>query len=153
MQSIVVCLLAAAAILGGCSQSMPARPDAQPANSVSREESIQRLIEVVRAEPEKKAQLAKELMSGDVLVIPDPAKKTLALVSFNQPERNFIPVFSSRGIFDQEAYGTGFEGKAIQIDAKRFASVLADDDLVILDPGHRPAIEFSARQLKAAVAQ
>jgi len=153
MRSIVASLFAVAALLAGCSQSMPGRPDAQAAPSLSREDSIQRLVEVVRADPAKKPLLAKALMGGDVLVIPDPGKKSLALVSFNQPERMFIPVFSSRAIFDQEAYGTGFEGKAIAIEAKRFASLLEDDDLVILNPGHRPAVEFTARQLKAAVVE
>jgi len=153
MQSIVAVLFVVAALLTGCSQSMPARSHAQAARSLSREESIQHLIDIVRADPAKKPLLAKAVMSGDVFVIPDPAKESLALVSFNQPERNFIPVFSSRGIFEQEAYGTGFEGKAIEIDAKRFASVLENDDLVILNPGHRPAIEFKASQLKAALAE
>jgi hypothetical protein len=48
-----------------------------------------------------------------------------------------------------EAYGTGFDGKAVAIDASRFASLLDNDDLVILNPGHRPALEFKACQLKA----
>jgi hypothetical protein len=150
MRSIIFFLLAFGAILTGCSPSISTRPDAQGANSLSREDSIEQFIAVVRTEPTKKEQLARLVMSGDVLVIPDPGKKSLALVSFNQPERSFIPVFSSRSVFDQEAYGTGFEGKAIAIDAKRFATLLEDDDVVILNPGHRPAIEFTARQLKAA---
>jgi hypothetical protein len=149
MQWIIVFLGAVAAVLGGCSQSMSSLQDAQGANSVSREDSIEQLVAIVRHEPSKKALLAKAVMSGDVLVIPDPGAKSLALVSFNQPERSFIPVFSSRSIFDQEAYGTGFEGKAITIDANRFASLLDDDDLVILNPGHRRAIEFKASELKA----
>ncbi|HZZ94020.1 MAG TPA: SseB family protein [Usitatibacter sp.] len=147
-----VFLFAGATMLAGCSHSST-RVDAQGAPSLSREDSIERLVAVVRAEPSKKALLAKAVMSGDVLVIPDPGKKSLALVSFNQPERSFIPLFSSRSIFDQEAYGTGFEGKAIVIDATRFASLLENDDLVILNPGHRPAIEFNAQELKAAIAK
>ena len=153
MQGIIVFLFVVASIVTGCSPSVSTRPDTQAANSPSREDSIERLVAIVRAEPSQKPLLAKAVMSGEVLVIPDPGKKSLALVSFNQPERSFIPVFSSRGIFDQEAYGTGFEGKAIAIDASRFASLLEDDDLVILNPGHRPAIEFTAAQLKAAVAR
>jgi len=153
MQSIVVFLFAIAAMLGGCAQSMPARPDAQAAPSVSREESIQRLIDEVRADPAKKPLLARTLMGGDVFVIPDPGKQSLVLLWFNQPERSFIPVFSSRSVFDQEAYGTGFEGKAVEVDAKRFASLLENDDLVILNSGHRPAIEFKGSELKAAAAQ
>ena len=153
MQSIIVLLFALAAILTGCTDSRPARPDSPVATPVSREDSIQHLVEAVRDEPAKKPLLAKAVMSGDVLVIPDPAKPSLALVYFNQPERSFIPAFSSRAIFDQEAYGTGFEGKAIAIDAKRFASLLDKDDIVILNPGHRPAIEFTPAELKAALAQ
>ena len=64
-------------------------------------------------------------------------------------ERPIAARHSSRSIFDQEAYGTGFEGKAVAIDADRFASLLGNDDLVILNPGHRPAIEFKASELKA----
>jgi type III secretion system (T3SS) SseB-like protein len=150
MRSIIVFLLGITAILSGCTESMPTRPDTQGTNSVSREDSIEGLVATVRADPAKKPLLAKALMSGNVLVIPDPGKKALTLLYFNQPERSFIPVFSSRGIFDQEAYGTGFEGKAMAIDAKRFVSLLENDDLVILNPGHRPAIEFNAQELKAA---
>lgn len=149
MQWIIIILTAVAAFLTGCAPSMSTVEDAQGANSVSREDSIERLVAIVRKEPSKKPLLAQAMMSGDVLVIPDPGAKSLALVVFNQPERSFIPVFSSQGIFDQEAYGTGFEGKAITIDAKRFASLLDNDDLVILNPGHRPAIEFKASELKA----
>jgi hypothetical protein len=149
MQWIIVFLIAAAAILTGCSPSMSTRRDGQAENSVSREDSIERLVEIVRNDPSKKPLLAKTVMSGDVLVIPDPGAKSLALVMFNQPERSFIPVFSSRRIYDEEAYGTGFEGKAVTIDANRFASLLDPDDLVILNPGHRPAIEFKASELKA----
>lgn len=116
-----------------------------------REESIVSLVAATRQDPSKKSELAKVLMSGPVFVIPDPKAQTLALLFFDQPERSFIPVFSSRRIFDQEAYGTGFEGKAVSIEAARFASVLNGDELVILNPGHRPAIEFSARELKAAL--
>jgi hypothetical protein len=148
MQWIIVLLATVAAFVTGCSPSMPAFQHAQGANSVAREGMIERLVAIVRKEPSKKPLLAKTVMSGDVLVIPDPGAKSLALVSFNQPERSFIPVFSSQGIFDQEAYGTGFEGKAVAIDANRFASLLDNDDLVILNPGHRPAIEFNASELK-----
>jgi hypothetical protein len=149
MRWIIVLLTALAAFLTGCSPSTSTLQDAHGANSVSREGTIERLVAIVRKEPSKKPLLAKTVMSGDVLVIPDPGAKSIALVSFNQPERSFIPVFSSQGIFDQEAYGTGFEGKAVTIDANRFASLLDNDDLVILNPGHRPAIEFRASELKA----
>lgn len=149
MQWIIVFLAVVGAFLTGCSQSTSSRHEPQAAYSVSREDSIERLVAIVRRDPSKKPLLARAVMSADVLVIPDPGAKSLALVSFNQPERSFIPVFSSRGIFDEEAYGTGFEGKAIAIDANRFASLLENDDLVILNPGHRPAIEFKASDLKA----
>jgi hypothetical protein len=149
MQWIIVFLAVAGAFLAGCSQPMASRHEPQAAHSVSREDSIERLVAIVRKDPSKKPLLAHAVMSGDVLVIPDPGAKSLALVAFNQPERSFIPVFSTRSIFDEEAYGTGFEGKAIAIDANRFASLLENDDLVILNPGHRPAIEFKASDLKA----
>lgn len=142
-------LAALGALLAGCSPSMSFFQQSSGAGSVSREEAIAHLVAIVRKEPSKKPLLAKEIMSGDVFVIPDPGSKSLSLIAFNQPERSFIPVFSSRSVFDQEAYGTGFEGTAIPIDAKRFTSLLADDDVVILNPGHRPAIEFTAAELKA----
>ena len=153
MQSIIVIFFALTAILGGCTDSVPVRPDSQAAPAVSRQDSIERLVEIVRDDPAKKPLLAKAVMSAEVLVIPDPGRQSLGLVYFNQPERSFIPIFSSRAIFDQEAYGTGFERKAIVIDAKRFVSLLQDDDVVILNPGHRPAIEFTPAQLKAALAE
>lgn len=90
-------------------------------------------------------------MRGNVLVVPNPHSQSLALLFFDQPERSFIPVFSDRKIFDEEAFGTGFEGKAVSISSTRFASLLNGDEIVILNPGHRPSIEFSASELKAAV--
>jgi hypothetical protein len=136
-------------ILAGCSQSLP-ELQALPSDA-SRQNSIEQLIAAVRADSTKKPLLAMAVMSGKVLVIPDPGSKSLALLWFDQPERSFIPVFSSRKVFDQEAYGTGFEGKAISIDASRFASLLQGDEVVILNSGHRPAIEFKASDLKALV--
>jgi hypothetical protein len=140
---------AVCAVLAGCSPSMPGLQN--PTSTASRQDSIERLVATVRKEPSKKPLLAKALMSGKVLVIPDPGSKSLALLAFDQPERSFIPVFSSRKIFDQEAYGTGFEGKAVSIEASRFASLLQGDEVVILNSGHRPAIEFRASELKAAL--
>jgi len=69
------------------------------------------------------------------------------------PEYEFIPVFSDRSTFDQEAQGTGFEGQAISIDAKAFASLLSDGDVVIVNPGHRPAMEFKASEIRQLVPQ
>jgi hypothetical protein len=117
----------------------------------TRSVEIANLIQTVRADRTKKALLADVVMGGDVLVIPDLRSPSLRLLFFDQPERSFIPVFSDRKMFDQEAYGTGFEGKAIAISAARFSSLLEGDELVILNPGHRPAIEFQASELKKAV--
>jgi hypothetical protein len=95
--------------------------------------------------------LAHVLMDGNVWIIPDPHAASLAALPFYQNERSFIPVFSDRKIFDQEAYGTGFAGKGIVIDGARFASLLNGGETVILNPGHRPAIEFQASELQASV--
>jgi hypothetical protein len=118
-------------------------------DGATRADAIERVIVAARTDVSKRPQLARLLMSGDVLIIPDPHSRTLAALPFDQPERSFIPVFSDRKIFDEEAYGTGFEGKAVTVDAGRFASLLREDDVVILNPGHRPAIEFSGHELKA----
>jgi hypothetical protein len=139
-----------AALLAGCAQAPRQGDQAQAVESAGRAESIQRLIAEVRKDPSKKPQLARALMHGTVLMIPDPRSPTLALLFFDQPERAFVPVFSDRKVFDEEAYGSGFEGKAIAVDARRFASLLHGDDVVILNPGHRPAIEFTASELAAA---
>jgi hypothetical protein len=112
---------------------------------------LQPLIQTVRTDRTKKALLSDAVMSGDVWVIPDLRSPSLRLLFFDQPERSFIPVFSDRKTFDQEAYGTGFEGKAITISAAQFSALLEGDELVILNPGHRPAIEFQASELKKAV--
>jgi hypothetical protein len=113
--------------------------------------STEELIASARADPTRKPVLARSIVSGRVLVIPDPHASSLALLPVYQNERIFIPVFSSREIFDQEAYGTGFAGKAIVIDGTRFASLLSDDEIVVLNPGHRPAIEFKGSELRAAL--
>ena len=86
-------------------------------------------------------------------MIPDPHSTVLAALPFYQNERSFIPVFSGQHIFDEEAFGTGFEGKAIPVEGHRFASLLKGDEIVILNPGHRPAIEFQASELKAFAKQ
>jgi hypothetical protein len=144
---LLVAMLLAASLLG-CS-APPVYEKAQVPHHASARQSIESLVAIVREDPSKKPMLAKALMSGEVLVIPKPGADPLALLTFDQPERWFIPVFSDRRIFDQEAFGTGFEGKAMAIDASRFAALLQGDEVVILNPGHRPAIEFKASELKA----
>jgi hypothetical protein len=111
--------------------------------------SIESLVATVRDDPSKKPLLARALMSQQVLIIPNPHAKSVAVLPFDQNERSFIPVFSDERIFDEEAYGTGFEKKAIVVDAHIFASLLKGDEIVVLNPGHRPAIEFKASELKA----
>lgn len=150
MRSRVLLTFAACAIISACAQ--PTRVGEKELNRVdTRSVEIANLIQTVRTDRTKKALLADVVMSGDVLVIPDLRSPSLRLLFFDQPERSFIPVFSDRKMFDQEAYGTGFEGKAIAISAARFSSLLEGDELVILNPGHRPAIEFQASELKKAV--
>jgi hypothetical protein len=140
-----------AAVLAGMLAACTQTPTVPGTELDNRERVILSLVATARQDPSKKTELAKVLMSGPVFVVPDPKANPLALLFFDQPERSFIPVFSSRQIFDQEAYGTGFEGKAVSIDASGFAALLKGDELVILNPGHRPAIEFTAPQLKDAV--
>jgi hypothetical protein len=79
----------------------------------------------------------------------DRSSSPPALLFFDQPERALIPVFSGRKAFDEEADGTGFEGQAVSVSAAKFASLLHGDEIVILNSGHRPAIEFRASDLKA----
>jgi hypothetical protein len=151
-RSLAVLLFAAGTLVAACSQ--PARLSESPENTnvaARRSDEMERLVEIARKDHSKKAELARVLMSGDVLVIPDPQSSSPALLFFDQPERAFIPVFSDRKTFDEEAYGTGFEGKAVSISAAKFASLLHGDEIVILNSGRRPAIEFRASDLKALV--
>jgi len=141
--------LVIAALLAGCAQPMPSTSSSPRA--LQSDESIETLIAEVRADPARKPSLARALMSRTLLIIPDPHSATLAALSFQQNERSFIPVFSDRTIFDQEAFGTGFAGKAVPVAGERFAAMLNGDETVILNPGHRPAIEFDGAELKASV--
>jgi hypothetical protein len=146
--SIAKFLVALLACLGGlvaCAQL--ASP---PSNDGSRAESIAELVALVRADPTKKPILDRTLMRGTVLMIPDPHSPALAVLPIQQNEREFIPIFSDRKIFDQEAWGTGFAGKAVAIDGRQFAGLLKGNETVILNPGHRPAIEFLASELQAS---
>lgn len=144
---LTLCAMAAA-LLTGCAQPTPlALPDSGPASAAT---SIIELVQVVRAEPAKKPLLARSLMSGTLFIIPDPHAPVLAALSFQQNERSFIPVFSDRKTFDEEAFGTGFAGKAVAVSGARFAGLLKGDETIILNPGHRPAIQFQASELKSA---
>jgi hypothetical protein len=145
-----VIALAIAALLTACAQPMPSA--STPARPSQSDESIESLVAQVRADPDKKPLLAHLLMRRTLLIIPDPHSPSLAVLSFQQNERSFIPVFSDRTVFDQEAFGTGFAGKAVTIPGERFAAMLNGDETVILNPGHRPAIEFQAAELKSLAA-
>ena len=145
----VFAMLVALALVAGC--AAPDTLDERTVASAESPASIERLIASARADPGQKHLLAKSIVRGRVLVIPDPHAASLALLPVYQNERAFIPVFSSREIFDQEAFGTGFAGKAIVIDGSRLASLLHDDEIVVLNPGHRPAIEFKGAELRAAM--
>jgi SseB protein N-terminal domain len=145
--------LTAALLMAGMVAACAQAPATPGRIDTDRETAIVSLVAAARQDRLYKTELAKVLMSGPVFVIPDPKANPLTLLFFDQPERSFIPVFSSRRLFDEEAYGTGFEGKAVPIDATRFASLLKGDEVVILNPGHRPAIDFSATELKDALAK
>ena len=148
METRRLTICASLALLVGCAQpTAPSPSDSRPASSGA---SILELVQAVRAEPAKKPLLARSLMSGTLFIIPDPHAPTLAALSFQQNERAFIPVFSDQKTFDQEAFGTGFAGKAVAVSGDRFAGLLQGDETVILNPGHRPAIEFHASELKSA---
>ena len=86
-------------------------------------------------------------------MIPDPHASRLAVLAFDQNERSFVPVFSDQKTFDVEAYGTGFERKAVAVDGSVFASLVDDDALIVLNPGDRPAIEFRGYELKSSAAR
>ena len=105
-------------------------------------QTIKSLVNAVRDDPTKKPLLVKALMQQQVFMIPDPHAKSVQSLKIDQNERSFIPVFSDALTFDEEAYGTGFEKKAIAVDARFFASLLKGDEIVILNPGHKPAIQF-----------
>ena len=153
MRIVVAVLIAVSTMLTGCSQSMPPRGNHAEGSPESTPAAIEQLVSMVRADPAKKPLLARSLMNRRLLMIPDPHAAALAALPFYQNERSFIPIFSDRAIFDEEAYGTGFEGKAIPVDGGRFASLLKGDEMVILNPGHRPAIEFAASELKSSAAR
>jgi hypothetical protein len=149
VKSVIAMACTVAALLGGCAQPAPSPEAATSAAATESNDAIAGLVATVRADAAKKPLLVRALMAGNVWMIPDPHSTSLAPLPVYQNERSFIPVFSDRRTFDQEAYGTGFEGKAIVVDAARFASLLHGDEIVILNPGHRPAIEFHASELKA----
>jgi hypothetical protein len=140
-------LCAGVALLLGCAQTAGLSSDPRPLSAGA---SIIELVQAVRAEPAKKPLLARSMMSGTLLIIPDPHAPTLTALSFQQNERSFIPVFSDQKTFDEEAFGTGFAGKAVAVSGDRFAGLLKGDETVILNPGHRPAIEFHASELRSA---
>ena len=86
-------------------------------------------------------------------MIPDPHANGLAVLAFDQNERSFVPVFSDQQTFDVEAYGTGFERKAVAVAGNVFASLVDDNAIIVLNPGDRPAIEFRGYELKSSAAQ
>jgi hypothetical protein len=141
------------ALVSGCAQPMIAAENRASPVSAADPASIIALVSTVRQDPSQKPVLARALMTGRLFMIPDPHSKTLAVLPFYQNERSFIPVFSDQQTFDKEAYGTGFAGTAIAVDAARFASLLKGDEIVILNPGDHPAIEFRASELTAVAAQ
>jgi len=125
-----------------------------PAVSSVTTDTVESSVAAARLDASKKLRVAEVLMRGRVFVIPSPHApdpSQLVLLKFSMPEYEFVPVFSDRQTFDIEARGTGFEGKAISIDAASFVALLDDDDIVILNPGHRPAMEFKASELKKFV--
>ncbi len=75
----------------------------------------------------------------------------MTLMEFPGHEKTIIPVFSDRATFDEEARGTGYEGKATPISPSKFASLLSASDTVIVNPGDRPALEFNGSEIKALV--
>ena len=145
-------ILTAGVLISACS-STPERAPA--ALSSTQPPSIESLVAAARLDASKKPRVAEALMQGPVLVIPSPHDSTPGhpvLLKFAMPEYEFIPVFSDRQTFDEEARGTGFEGQAISVDAKAFASLLGDGDVVIVNPGHRPAMEFKASEIRQLAA-
>ena len=146
MQSCLRALLVgnACALLIGCAPGAAIDKGTTEANA-----PIPSLVALARADSTKRPMLAQALVAQQVWMIPDPHANRLAVLPFNQNERSFIPVFSDRKTFDVEAYGTGFENKAIAVAGKTFASLLDEDAIVVLNPGDRPAIEFKGSELKA----
>jgi hypothetical protein len=140
----VLLIGAACALLIGCAPATTIETGTTDANV-----RIPSLIALVRNDATKRPMLAEALVTQQVWMIPDPHANRLAVLPFDQNERSFIPVFSDRKTFDVEAYGTGFENKAIAVAGKTFASLLNEDAIVVLNPGDRPAIEFKGSELKA----
>ena len=92
------------------------------------------------------------LMQREVYVIPNPTignPGTMTLMEFPGHESSFIPVFSDRATFDDQARGTGYEGLAVPISTRQFASLLTTNQTLIVNPGDRPAIEFEGSEVKA----
>ena len=149
MNRRVLIWLLAPALLGACAHPVPGERAPAPPTVT---ESFESLVARVRADPANKWLLARFMVKQRLLMIPDPHAQDLAVLPFQQNERSFVPVFSDQKTFDEEAFGTGFAGKAVPVDGRRFAELLKGDETVILNPGHRPAIEFVASELKAFAA-
>jgi hypothetical protein len=146
---LIICLLCALA--NGCSQQIKPEASAERIANSDENSSIELLVAAVRSDPTKKPLLARALMKGSIFIIPDPHAPSIVPLKFDRNEYSFIPVFSDAKTFNEEAYGTGFENRAIPVDTNVFASILKGDEIVILNPGHRPAIEFTASELKVLI--
>ena len=155
---VACCAIAACANMAG--NEKPASTPS-PAAGAASEPSIHDLIVAARddrSDSSKRLRIVDALMrTKDVYVIPaepvprDP--KSMEFLEFARHESDFIPVFSDRPTFDEEAAGTGYEGKAIAIDTALFAKLLKVDDTVIVNPGDRPSLEFKGSEFKSAAAR
>lgn len=145
------------ALLLACAQPMlnpSVSTDRSPASPKA--PSMETIIAAARADrsdaTKRRLIIQTLMMQREVYVIPNPTDGDpgiMTLMEFPGHESSFIPVFSDRATFDDEARGTGYEGMAVPISARQFASLLTANQTVIVNPGDRPAIEFNASEIKS----
>lgn len=113
--------------------------------------SMEQLIANAATSPMHKQALLKALMQGQVYVIGEwtsPALKEINIQDFSRNGRPFTPFFSDQKHFADETRGSPFEKKGTFLDANIFASVLKGTETVILNPGSKTPIEFTAAEMK-----
>jgi hypothetical protein len=98
----------------------------------------------------KEALILKGVPSAVLVVLaqdPDPKSKTLTLQDYRRDGRPFIPIFRSKGSFQQSTRGN-VKKPTYQIDRRLFVSMLHGQETVTLDAGLPDEIVTSGEELK-----
>lgn len=77
-------------------------------------------------------------MDEQVIVIgrwKDARSHQITLQNFVADGASFIPIFSDEATFGQQTRGSGFETSGIAVDRAFLQSILAGDEVLVLNPG------------------